>query len=60
MKFVILRGLKFPNTSFFTANVGNPTTLSDGTKAYSVVGYADSVQDAQIKLYGRSFAFGNS
>jgi hypothetical protein len=53
-KFVILRGIKEGNR-FFTENTGDVTKLNDGTVAYTILGYADTSEEAQIALYGRSF-----
>lgn len=48
--FVVLRGLKEGNT-FFTAYTGKPedeqVRLADGTVAYEIVGYANTVEEAQ-------------
>lgn len=59
MKFILLEGLEEGNR-FITVN--NPDKsddqkcrLVDGTLAYKIIGYANSVKDAQIKLYGRTF-----
>lgn len=52
-KFVVLEHLCLPDRGFrfFTMNVeGDPTRLMDGTIAYKVVGYADSVEEAQSML----------
>ena len=53
--FVILQGVLAVNIfdRFFTTNHENPETMADGTVAYKVIGYADSVAEAQMKLYGR-------
>jgi hypothetical protein len=32
--------------------------LEDGTVAYRILGYATSITEAQIKLYGLTFRFG--
>ena len=54
-RFVILRGL-VNNNRFFTSYSGeDPTKLADGTVGYEVIGYASTVEEAQIELYGRSF-----
>lgn len=54
--FVCLRS-KETGDKFFTMNqVGSdPTKLLDGTVAYSIIGYADSVSEAQKILYGKSY-----
>lgn len=64
-RFVCLRGLPLPGpwpfgnvggNKFFTDNNGkDPTKLADGTVAYTVIGYAEDVQGAQMILYGRSY-----
>lgn len=50
-KFVILEGIKEGNR-FFT--MYDPTRdyryLKDGTVAYNIVGYADTIQEAQLKI----------
>jgi hypothetical protein len=57
MKFVILQGLEEGNR-FFTENVEgqDPTKGGNGETWYRVVGYADSVEEAQTILYGRRVA----
>lgn len=55
MKYVILEGIEKGNR-FFSFNTDDPTKLYDGTVAYEVIGYANTVKEAQIKLYGRSTA----
>lgn len=54
-KYVILRGLEHGNR-FFTTNdpAQDQTKLADGTVAYEVIGYADTIREAQTKLYGYS------
>lgn len=55
-KFVLLKGLDFNNKFFTTFNKDeNPTLLSTGEVAYEILGYAASIEEAQIALYGRSF-----
>lgn len=40
---------------FFTTNERHSITrLADGSMAYKVIGYADTVEEAQIILYGRA------
>ena len=55
-KYIILEGLAERNR-FFSGNSSfdDPTKLLDGTVAYRIIGYADTIAEAQIKLYGRSF-----
>lgn len=56
-KFVILRGVLEENflDKFFSSYTPgeDPTKMTDGTVAYRVVGFADTVEEAQIALYGR-------
>jgi len=58
-KYVLLQGYTgdFIGSCFFTMNVpgDDPTKLKDGTIAYSILGYAETVKEAQIKLYGRAY-----
>lgn len=56
MKFVVLEHLFLPDKGlrFFTSNIDDgkdPTKLNDGRKAYKVIDYVESVEDAQ-KLIG--------
>ncbi len=53
-KFVILKGLREGNRFFSTNSEEDPRYLVDGTLAYKILGYADTVEEAQIKLYGRA------
>lgn len=51
-KFVLLQGIKEYNR-FFTPNTGeDPTKGENGEVWYRIIGYADSVEEAQNKLYG--------
>lgn len=53
-KYVILRNRECG--TFFTTNSDeDPTRLIDGTVAYTIVGYADTIAEAQIRIYGRSY-----
>lgn len=54
-KFVLLRGLEEGNEFFSTNTDSDPTKSYDGEIIYEVIGYADSVEEAQTKLYGRAF-----
>jgi hypothetical protein len=58
-KFVLLRGVLEANyfDKFFTTYFPeeDPTKLQDGTTAYAIIGYADSVAEAQMILYGRIY-----
>lgn len=52
-KFVLLEGLEAGNRFFTGFRPGDePTKLYDGTVAYRVLDYADSIAEAQTKLYG--------
>lgn len=59
-KYVLLEGFVYGNKFFTTNNPNIPESekvkLSDGTIVYKILGYADSVEEAQMKLYGRSFS----
>ena len=56
MKFVLLEGIKEHNRFFSTYTEGEDASkLEDGTIAYIVLGYADSMEEAQIKLFGHKF-----
>lgn len=54
--FVVLRSISTGH-KFFTNNSpdSDPTKLKDGTLAYTILGYANTVKDAQIMLFGRSY-----
>ncbi len=55
-KYVILEGIEHGNRFFSTYTEGeDPTKSAEGETWYKILGYADSVGEAQIKLYGRSF-----
>lgn len=54
-KFVLLQGLKCGNRFFTSYDGTDPTRSEDGTKIYNVIGYADSVQEAQLNLYGKIY-----
>jgi hypothetical protein len=55
-QFIILQGLVEGNR-FFTDHVKgkDQTKLADGSLAYRVIGYAETVEEAQTKLYGKPF-----
>jgi hypothetical protein len=56
MKYVILKGIEEGNRFFTTNTPGyDHTKLVDGTVAYHIIGYANTVAEAQIKLYGKSY-----
>jgi hypothetical protein len=50
MKYVILEGIEAHNRFFTQYDGSDQTKLVDGTMAYRVLGYADSVEEAQTKL----------
>jgi len=55
-KYILLRGL-LNNNCFFTSvekEGDDPTTFNNGEVGYEIIGYADTVKEAQIKLYGYS------
>lgn len=58
-KFVILRGALEINffDKFFSNNTPgyDHTKLRDGTTAYRVLGFADTVEEAQMYIYGRTY-----
>lgn len=56
--YILLRALDRPlSFGFITTNVPgqDQTKLWDDTVAYEILGYADSVGEAQVKLFGRSY-----
>ena len=59
-KFVILEGIKEGNRFFSTNDPEQDNRfLADGTLAYRIMGYADTVEEAQLKLYGYTFPLGD-
>lgn len=58
MRYILLRSIE-TGQRFFTTNVFKDEfeacTTADGAVSYEVIGYADTIADAQTKLYGRSF-----
>lgn len=57
-KYVLLEGLQLGN-KFFSSISSNKTEdsvvrLNSGEIAYKIIGYANTVKDAQIQLYGFS------
>lgn len=54
--FVCLRGIEAGNR-FFTTNTpgGDPTKLTSGEVVYTILGYADTTEEAQMILYGTTF-----
>ncbi len=56
-KFVVLQGIEHGNR-FFTDYHGNAedvVRLTDGTIAYKILGFANTVEEAQVFLYGKTF-----
>lgn len=53
-QFVILRGIERGNR-FFTTNHIRPERIWNGEVAYEILGYADTVGEAQKKLYDRTY-----
>ena len=55
-KFVLLKGLEQGNRFFSSYSEDeDPTKLLDGTVAYAIIGWANSVEEAQLHLYGRTY-----
>lgn len=59
-KFILLEGIikdvNKGNKFFTTYTEGeDQTKLMDGTVAYKVIGHAETVAEAQVKLYGRTY-----
>ena len=56
-KFALFQGVLEENfgQKFFSDNLPeeNQTKLDDGRVAYKILGYAETVEEAQTKLYGR-------
>lgn len=52
-KFVILEGPH--GNKFFSPNRENPTHGDLGPNTFKILGYADTVEEAQIFLYGRTY-----
>ena len=53
-KYIIFEGIRHHNR-FFSTNCPNTdqTLLDDGTKAYIILGYSNTIAEAQMYLYGR-------
>lgn len=49
-KFVLLEGLEYHNRFFSDSSSEDPTKLENGKVVYRIIGYADSVEDAQAEL----------
>ena len=55
-KYVLLQGIKHGNR-FFSVHIPgtDPTKSAKGETWYRILGYAATTEEAQVKLYGRSF-----
>ncbi len=55
-KYVLLEGIEHGNRfcSLYTEGV-DPTLSANGEVWYVILGYADSVEEAQMKLYGKVY-----
>lgn len=58
-QYVLLQGIKSGNR-FFTNTHGRPEDeiirLLDGTVVYTIIGYADTIEEAQTALFGSGIA----
>lgn len=55
-KYVLLEGLEYFNRFFSPYTNGeDPTKSAKGETWYKILGFADSVEEAQMKLYGRVY-----
>jgi len=54
-KFVLLQDIENGNRFFTMNSHRDPTKMADGSTAYRIIGYADTVKDAQLQLYGCVF-----
>jgi hypothetical protein len=56
-EYVVLRGLKHDNV-FFTANTpgSDPTKSAEGEIWYEILGYADTIEEAQALIAGYNIA----
>jgi len=52
-KYVLLEGLEHGNRFFLTNDEAR--YLANGKEGYRIIGYAESIRDAQIKLYGKAY-----
>lgn len=60
-KFVLLEGIKLGNRFYSTFREGeDPTKSDDGQTWYRILGYADTPEEAQLKLYTDLFPTGDS
>jgi hypothetical protein len=60
-KFVLFQGVQIFNwgTRFYSSNVGTADEQIRGDTGaiwYKIIGYADSAEEAQIKLWGRTYS----
>lgn len=52
-KYVLLEGIELGNLFFSDFVEGeDPTLLANGEVGYTILGYANSIPEAQMKLYG--------
>lgn len=55
-RYVLLEGLEFFNRFFSPYNPkDDPTKSATGETWYKILGFADTVEEAQMKLYGRTY-----
>lgn len=54
--FVILRSLSTGERFYMLNNGGDPTRLTDGSVAYSVLAYRDTAAECQMYLFGRTYS----
>jgi len=55
-KYVLLQGIKHGNRFFTSYKTGDdPTKSAKGETWYIILGYAATIEEAQVKLYGKSF-----
>ena len=53
-EFVLLKGIEQGNR-FFTSNHIRPERIWNGKTAYEIIGFADTIEEAQQKLYNRTY-----
>ena len=54
-RYVLLEGLREHNR-FFSLNIGGDPRISNhGELWYRIIGYAETIPEAQAKLYGKAF-----
>ena len=54
-QYVILEGLEHGNRFFSLNSEKDPTLSETGEVWYRIIGYADTIAEAQTKLFGISF-----